>query len=49
MTATAILTEPRDVAMCVELTDGLVQLAVYGEGAREVLTRVADRYRELDT
>lgn len=48
-TATAVLTEPRDVAVYVELTDALERLAVYGAEAREILTRVADRYRSLDT
>lgn len=47
-TATAILTEPGDVAAYVELTDALQQLAVYGAEAREILNRVADRYRNLD-
>ena len=47
-TATAILTEPRDVAAYVELTDALQQLAVYGADAREILNRVTDRYRNLD-
>jgi transcriptional regulator with XRE-family HTH domain len=48
-TATAVLTEPRDVAVYAELTDALERLAVYGAEAREILTRVADRYRSLDT
>lgn len=48
-TATAILTEPQDVAAYVELTDALQQLAAYGEEARQILTRVADRYRSLDS
>lgn len=47
-TATAILTETRDVAAYVGLTDALERLAVYGEDAREILARVADRYRSLD-
>lgn len=47
-TATAILTEPRDVAAYVQLTDTLQQLAVYGAEAREILNGVADRYRKLD-
>ncbi|MGH3787957.1 MAG: helix-turn-helix domain-containing protein [Pseudonocardiaceae bacterium] len=47
-TATAILTEPRDVAAYVELTDALQRLAVYGAEAREILNRVVDRYQKLD-
>ena len=43
------LADPDDVGAYVELTDALERLAVYGEEAREILTRVADRYRELDT
>lgn len=48
-TATAILTEPQDVAAYVELTDALERLAVYGQEAREILARVVGRYRSLDT
>lgn len=47
--ATAQLTDPVDVAAYVKLTDALEQLAVFGEAAREILTRVADRYRALGT
>jgi len=46
-TATAMLTEPRDVATYVELTDELERLAVYGDEARDILNRVAERYRRL--
>jgi transcriptional regulator with XRE-family HTH domain len=48
-TATAILTEPRDVAAYVELTDALQRLAVYGAEARQILNRVTERYRNLDS
>jgi len=46
-TATAILTEPLDVARYVELTDELERLAVFGDEARAILDRVAERYRRL--
>lgn len=46
-TATAVLTESRDVAAFVELTDALEALAAYGVGARRVLERTIDRYRQL--
>ena len=46
-TATAILTEPVDVARYVELTDELERLAVFGDEARAILDRVAERYRRL--
>ncbi|WP_028923668.1 helix-turn-helix domain-containing protein [Pseudonocardia acaciae] len=48
-TATAILTEPRDVSAYVELTDEVEALAAYGDEARAVLNRVIDRYRALDS
>jgi transcriptional regulator with XRE-family HTH domain len=47
MTGTAVLTTRADVDAYLELFATLERLAVYGEDAREVLTRVADRYREL--
>ena len=40
---------PVDVAAYVRLTDRLQELAVFDDAAREILTRVADRYRELAT
>jgi transcriptional regulator with XRE-family HTH domain len=45
--ATAILTEPRDVARYVTLTDAVAQIAVWGDEARAELSRIADVYREL--
>lgn len=48
-TATAILTEARDVSAYVELTDEIEALAAYGDEARAVLNRVIDRYRALDS
>lgn len=45
--ATAQLTEPGDVNAYVKLTDQLQELAVYGDKARAILTKVAGRYRQL--
>lgn len=47
MTGTAVLTTRADVAAHLDLFATLERLAVYGEDAREILTRVADRYQEL--
>ncbi|MGH3852184.1 MAG: helix-turn-helix domain-containing protein [Pseudonocardiaceae bacterium] len=47
MTGTAVLTTSADVAAYLELFATVERLAVYGEDAREILTRVADRYQEL--
>lgn len=47
MTGTAMLTTRADVDAYLELFATLERLAVYGEDAREILTRVADRYQEL--
>ena len=47
--ATAILTEPRDVAAYVALFERLVGCAVFGDEARTVLGRIADGYRALTT
>jgi transcriptional regulator with XRE-family HTH domain len=47
-TATALLTEPRDVDAYVALTDQVERLAAYDEEARAVLTGVIKRYRALD-
>ncbi len=43
--ATAILTEPRDVARYVELFAKLAAMAVYDDNARAVLARIAAEYR----
>ena len=43
--ATAVLTEPRDVRRYVELTDQISNLAVFDDEVRELLARVAARYR----
>lgn len=47
MTGTAVLTTRADVDVYLELFASLERLAAYGQDAREILTRVADRYREL--
>ena len=47
MTGTTVLTTRADVHAYLELFTILEQLAVYGEEAREILARVADRYRTL--
>jgi transcriptional regulator with XRE-family HTH domain len=49
MTGTTVLTIRADVDAYVALFADLERLAVYGEEAREILARVAGRYRELDT
>jgi hypothetical protein len=41
------ITEPQDLAAYVALTDQLEALAEWGDGAREILTGAADRYRAL--
>jgi hypothetical protein len=41
------LSDPDDVAAYTTLTDQYEQLAVYGDEARAILTRAADRYRQL--
>lgn len=46
-TATAIITDPRDVADYAHRFDGYAASAVFGVDAREVLARVADEYRAL--
>ncbi|MGD9697293.1 MAG: helix-turn-helix domain-containing protein [Thermoleophilia bacterium] len=43
--ATAILTEPRDVARYLELHTSVEKMAVWEDDARNVLSKVADRYR----
>ncbi|HEY2087646.1 MAG TPA: helix-turn-helix transcriptional regulator [Mycobacterium sp.] len=47
LTNTAFLEEARDIRQYVELTNELEALAKYGPEAREILTKVADRYRSL--
>jgi len=47
--ATAVLTEPRDVARYVMLTEAVEQLAVWGDPANAVLARIVDHYRALGT
>lgn len=47
--ATAILTEPADVAVYADLFAQIESLAVFNEQAHSVLTRIADQYRELDS
>ncbi|MGH3845008.1 MAG: helix-turn-helix domain-containing protein [Pseudonocardiaceae bacterium] len=49
MTGTAVLTTRADVDAYLDLFATVERLAAIGEEAREILTRVADRYRELDT
>jgi hypothetical protein len=49
MTGTTVLTARVDVDAYLELFAALEQLAVYDENAREILTGVADCYRELET
>lgn len=41
------LSDPEDVAAYAALTDKLESLAVHGDEAREILARIADRYRSL--
>lgn len=43
--ATAVLTEPKDVARYVELFEGVAKMAVFGDEAREVLAGIAEDYR----
>lgn len=43
--ATAILTEPRDVARYIKLTTDVERIAVWDDAARAVLARISDRYR----
>ncbi|MGH3694661.1 MAG: helix-turn-helix domain-containing protein [Pseudonocardiaceae bacterium] len=43
--ATAILTEPRDVARYVQLTEAVEQIALWDDEASAVLERIADEYR----
>jgi hypothetical protein len=43
--ATAILTEPRDVARYIKLTTDVEGIAVWDDAARAVLARISDRYR----
>jgi transcriptional regulator with XRE-family HTH domain len=47
LTNTAILDQPRDIRAYVELTDALEDLAVFHDEARQILARVAERYRAL--
>lgn len=49
MTGTTVLTVRADVDAYLDLFVDLEQLAAYGEDARAILARVADRYRELAT
>ena len=49
LTGTTVLTVRADVDAYLDLFADLEQLAAYGGDARDILTRVADRYRELDT
>lgn len=46
-TATAIITDPRDVADYAHRFDGYATAAVFGAEVRAVLTRIADEYRAL--
>lgn len=48
-TRVAYLTVRTDLDAYDRLYDRIAGVAAYGEGARAILTRVADRYRELDT
>ena len=48
-TRVAYLTVRTDLDAYNRLYDRINAFAVYGEEARQILTRVADRYRELDT
>ncbi|MGH3800381.1 MAG: helix-turn-helix domain-containing protein [Pseudonocardiaceae bacterium] len=43
--ATAILTEPGDVAKYIMLTEAVERIAVWDDAARAVLARISDRYR----
>ncbi len=43
--ATAILTEPADVARYITLTAAMERIAVWDDTARAVLARISDRYR----
>ncbi|MGQ0776728.1 MAG: helix-turn-helix domain-containing protein [Pseudonocardiales bacterium] len=43
--ATAILTEPADVARYITLTAAMERIAVWDDAARAVLARISDRYR----
>lgn len=47
--ATAVLTEPRDVARYVTLTAAVEEIAIWGDAARTVLSRISDRYRASAT
>jgi transcriptional regulator with XRE-family HTH domain len=47
ITATAILDEPSDVAVYVEMFEKLEGLAVYDDQARDLLATLAERYRRL--
>jgi hypothetical protein len=49
ITGTTVLTIRADVDAYLDLFAALERLAVYDEDAREILTRVADRYRGLGT
>jgi hypothetical protein len=44
--ATAILTEPGDVARYVMLTAAVERIAVWDDAARAVLAHTSDQYRE---
>jgi len=46
-TATALLTNLREVAIYSALFDQLEHMAMFGEACREILTRAVHRYREL--
>ncbi len=46
--ATAILTESRDVARYVQLTEAIEQLALWDDDAWALLERIANDYRTLD-
>jgi Domain of unknown function (DUF5753)/Helix-turn-helix domain len=46
--ATAILTDPRDVARYVQLTEAIEQIALWDDDARTVLERIANEYRILE-
>lgn len=43
--ATAILTEPKDVARYAQLTEAVEQIALWGDEASTVLERIANEYR----
>lgn len=49
MNATAVLSEPSDVAIYEELFDDLAAAARFGDEGREILSRIAEDYRRLDT